>query len=270
METPTNVEDEEVTEVSTPSPEQTENAEIISQEESAPSTPKAEEIEESATSQTDEIKDEHQKRINRLTAEKYGYKNDVEAKNQKIVELEAKLAENVVPLGDAPTMESCGYDEEVFATKMQAHATKKADINAQKSANERIAADNRVAAQQKANERVDSFLGQAKEFSKEHPDYFESVKKTPLNNPIAGEAILKKGPEVLYHLSKRFDLVDKINNMSAVDAVLEIERISNEVTTINKKLTTDAPPPIEPIGGSGGGLNTALPGEESIKGAKFS
>ncbi len=263
METPANV--EEVTEVSTPSPE---NAEIISQEESAPSE-ETEKTEVSETSKTDE-KDRVQDRINKITAEKYGYKNDLEAERQKNIDLQAQIAKNVVPIGDAPTMESCGYDEEVFSTKMHSYAVKTAQADVQKTESERVAADARIHAQKQANERIDSFLVQAKEFEKEHPDYFESVKKTPLNNPIAGEAIMKQGPEVLYHLSKRFDLVDKINNMSAVDAVLEIMRISNEVKTVNKKLTTDAPPPIEPIGGSGGGLNTSLPGEELIKGAKFS
>lgn len=260
METETNV--EEVKEDSTPSPEK--NAEI-SQEDSATSAQKAETTEEPAPQKSDETNSEYQKRINRITAEKYDYLNKYEDEKKRREELEQQLntKKQTVEVGDMPTLASCDYDEEKHQVKLAEYfnnlAEKKARdiyVNQGKEQTERQRQAEKQRVKAEYYKKVDEFI-------KTKPDYAESVKNMPIVNQNVVDALLDIGPEVTYHLSKNLDIVDRLNGMSPVQIGITLGSISRELSTVNKKTLSKAPEPIEPVQGSGV-INTSAPGDELI------
>jgi hypothetical protein len=167
-----------------------------------------------------------------------------------------------------PTLESCGYDEALFQQKSaEFHkAGSKADIQAEFAKRDSAAGKQREQAQRQ--KKADAYSAKTGDFVVKNPDFVESVSKMPLQNTGAATALLDAGPDVTYHLSKNLDIVDQLNGMSEIEAAVEVGRISERLKVNNKKLKTDAPEPITPIKG-GGTMNTSLPGEELIRGAKF-
>ena len=70
------------------------------------------------------------------------------------------------------------------------------------------------------------------EFKKEVTDYEEAIMEVSdkaIEHPAARDALIKSefGPQILYHLAKNPELVDKLNEQDAVDAVRMIGRLES-------------------------------------------
>lgn len=268
MQDSTNV--EEVTETSTPSTEQTQEIAEEHKETSATSEENAETTAEPAPQNTDEEKDRVQERINKITAEKYRYKNERDAERLRLAELEKKNEQAVVDPGEMPTLESCEYDEQKLQSEMVAYTTKLARAEAQKVLQENQNKTVQAQQQRKANEKRNAYAEKTKVFAEKNKDFIESVQAMPLQNTGAAQALLQAGPDVTYHLSKNLDLVDTLNGMSDIEAAVEIGKLSVSLKTVTKKTITNAPDPIETVKGSGSAINTSEPGDELIGGYNFS
>lgn len=91
-------------------------------------------------------------------------------------------------------------------------------------------------------------------FAETHPD-FDSVVRNP-SLPITQEMVevaqsSDKGPEVLYHLGQNPEEAHRISQLSPLQQALELGRL--EVSLSRPSRTqTGAPPPIEPVSGTGG------------------
>lgn len=84
-------------------------------------------------------------------------------------------------------------------------------------------------------------------------DYDEVVSSAdlPVQNHIR-DALLdsEKGPELVYHLAKNPDVLDRLNSLSPLQAAMEIGRLEAKLATpaAASKPVSNAPPPIKTVG----------------------
>lgn len=115
--------------------------------------------------------------------------------------------------------------------------------------------ESRRASQQEA--AVRSFQDRAKSLREEYDD-FDEVIEQPVFSPIMRTAILhsENGPLVAYHLGKpeNRETARKIMALPLELQPYEIAKLETQIVLAKKtKKVTDAPPPIKPVGMSGGG-----------------
>ncbi len=180
--------------------------------------------------------DGFQKRINKVTADKYEAIRRAEELQAK---LDALQKANEKPL-EAPTLEAHDYDEDAFNqanVQYQVQQELQRQAEAQKAAQAEIKAQQ---AQQAFNERIASL-------NKE--DFADKANAIPQLPPGIADALIEadNGPEIIYYLGSHLDKADSIASMSPAQALMEIGRLS---TNLNKKpeiKTSAAPEPIEPL-----------------------
>lgn len=197
--------------------------------------------------------DGFQKRINKVTADKYTEKRRADALQEELEKLRATPA----PIGKAPTLEEFDHDEEAFNAaniKYQvAEAVKAEKLELQNEANQATA----VQAQKAFNERI-AAMNKA--------DFAEVANAVPQLPAGVADALVQSenGAELIYHLGTHLDMADKLANMTPQAAMMELGRISANMSAKPDVKTSAAPDPIEPIS-SGGSISQ----ERGPKGAKF-
>ena len=194
--------------------------------------------------------DNTQKRINKITAEKYAEKRKAEDLQRRYDELVAaqKPAET-----KAPTLEQFDYDEEAFnAASISYHVRDGMAKEAQRLQKEGIATQQEAANQQ----RADSFNAQVAEVTLQHPDYQERIKTLPQFKQDTLDAIMSsdKGAEIALALSQDLGLAEEIANALPMVAAMKLGELSARLNMKPQIKTSAAPSPIEPLS-SGGSLN---------------
>jgi hypothetical protein len=209
-------------------------------------------LEGSAPSTVDEVPevDNTQKRINKITAEKYAEKRKAEDLQRRYDELVAsqKPAET-----KAPTLEDYDYDESAFnAASISFQVKQGMALESQRLQQEGITTRQEAANQQ----RADTFNAQVAEVTLKHPDYQDRIKTLPEFKQDTLDAIMssEKGAEIALALSDQLDLAEEIANASPMVAAMKLGELSARLGVKPPIRTSAAPSPIEPLS-SGGSLN---------------
>ena len=196
--------------------------------------------------------DGFQKRINKVTADKYEQQRRADDLQQKLDEMQAKPAE----AGAAPKLEEFDYDEAAYNAATIKHQVDQA-VKAQ------VAEQSKQASEANAQDVAKAFNEKVIEFGKD--DFHDVAARIPvLDGGLVAELMSsKEGVEMIYHLGEHLDVADKIANMRPLQAMAELSRISANMNTKPEHKQSAAPDPIEPIA-SGGSLNKDV-GEMSME-----
>ena len=211
---------------------------------------------ESATTKEEvkPVEDGFQKRINKVTADKYAEQRRADELQRKLDEMQAKPAETVT---GAPTLEAHDYDEAKFNDaniKYQVSEALKAQMQAQQQAQSDVQAQQ---AQSDFNERI------VKLGKDDFADVAGAVPQLPVGvaDALVGS---ENGAELIYHLGTHLDQADKLANMTPNQAIMALGRISANMSAKTPIKLSAAPDPITPIN-SGGTLKQ----ERGPSGATF-
>lgn len=242
--------------------EQNEENQVVASSENTDAIPESESVEEreqSETPSTPEVNDEKvpdgvQKRINKLTAEKYQLRAEIEALKQSPQSL-SSTGHGVAPSSQdgPPTLEEYDYDDNAYQNALIDYKVNQAIAGFKTNQQE---ADT----QRKRQETARNFSRKIAEAA--IPDYYEVVEK--MNNVVlfSPETIevmqeLQNGPQVVHYLGNHLDIADKISGLGPLQAAAELGRISARLgdSPSKNKQTTKAPPPVEPVAGGAGSLS---------------
>jgi hypothetical protein len=188
--------------------------------------------------------DGFQKRINKVTADKYAEKRRADDLQRKIDEMQAapKAA------AKAPTLEDFDHDEEAYNSASIKHQVSEA-VKAEREALKVEAQQGTAAEAQRAfNERI---------VAMNKPDFAEVANAVPQLPAGVADALVQSenGADLIYHLGTHLDMADKLANMSPTQAIMELGRISGNMSAKPEQKLSAAPDPIEPIS-SGGSISS--------------
>ncbi len=209
---------------------------------------------ESATGAEEAPKEDgFQKRINKVTADKYAEKRRADELQRKIDEMQAAPKQT----SKAPTLEEFDHDEEAFnqaSIKHQVAEAVKAERQALQTEAQQVTA---AEAQRAFNERI---------VAMNKPDFADVANAVPQLPVGVADALVQSenGAELIYHLGTHLDLADKLSSMTPQAAMMELGKISVNMSAKQDVKTSAAPDPIEPLN-SGGSISK----ERGPSGAKF-
>ena len=185
-----------------------------------------------------------QKRIDRLTRDKYRLQAELEVARKQAPQTETKPK----PAEGEPKAEQFKSYEEFLEARAEWKAEQRVKTllgelrdNAQRQAGQ--------AEQSKLQAQWEKRVGEALTTY----DDFEEVAlspEVPISEPMMA-AILRspKGADVAYHLGKNHDLAAEIAGLDPISAAIRIGEIAATLSRPTAKKTTDAPAPITPVGG---------------------
>lgn len=221
-------------------------------------TAKEEDTNKPASTDAEKPKEDgFQKRIDKVTADKYAEKRRADELQKKIDALEAaKEKETLVK----PKLEDHDYDEDAFNEANRQYeidkgvqetlAKQQAEAKAeqQKTESEKVLAD--------FNEKV-KILGKS--------DFEEKANAIPILPQGVADAIMQSedSAEMVYHLGSNLDKADAIANMSPAMAMMELGKISAKLKAKPEIKTSAAPDPIAPLK-SGSSLSSDIGDEMSM------
>ena len=233
-----------------PAPEQeTVTDELNTQEESAPQPV------ETPTEPTGA-----EKRINKITGEKYAQQRRADGLQAELDQL--KAAQNVAPEVKAPTLEEFDYDEGKFqAASIEYQVNQAVTQKATAIQQQEIAAKQQAVQQEVAN----SFNEQVAAKTALNADYQEVVSQLPEFNSDTLGAIMgaDNGAEIAYALGQRLDLAHEIANASPMAAAMKLGELQAQLKAAPQIKTSAAPAPIESLS-SGGAISKDI-GEMSME-----
>lgn len=204
-----------------------------SQVESAPTTEvTAEEVQAEKPAE-----DGFQRRINKVTADKYTAIRERDALQAKFDALNNTPSKEQVK---APTLEEHDYDDEAY---------NKAAISyqVQQELAKQSATANQAAQQAKSQRSQAEFSERITKLGKE--DFSDKANAVPELPAGVADALmdLSNGAELIYHLGSHLDQADALANMTPMAAMVEIGRMSVEMNNKPEIKPSAAPDPIEPI-----------------------
>lgn len=195
----------------------------------------------------DDISEKTQKRINKITAEKYAEKRRAEEAEKALNELKAQAPSQPIQTGQEPKLEDFDYDE-------TAHTAALIDYKVNQKAEQIQQAQQHQVQQQAQQARQNSFQEKVAAFEEKATDYQEVVANIPQLPGETLDAVMQsdKGPELAYYLGKHLDVADEIASASPMVAAMKLGQISAQLTATTKTVNTSAAPePIEPVGSGG-------------------
>lgn len=240
--------DEVIGEVSqgaaTPAAPEVHQGEVPQNPEQAPETTQADTAEQ--PDEEHKVPKGVQKRIDRLTRERYQLKGELEAMRRMAVQQPAPQAQQSAAEG-APKAEQFSTYEEFLEAKAEWKAEQKVAevLRKQQESTQRQSAE---AERQKVAQAWESRV----EAASDAYDDFEEVALSPdlpVSAPMA-EAIKRaeKGADVLYYLGKNPEIAGQIARLDPLSAAIRIGEIAATLARPVAKKATSAPPPINPVG----------------------
>ena len=199
--------------------------------------------------------DGFQKRINKVTKDKY-------AADKRADDLQAQLDKrNESEALTEPKLEDHDYDEDAFNKANVSYNVQeqvKVELAKQATAQEQI---NQEAETQKI---TDSFNEQISALGKD--DFDAKADAIPDLPPGVASAMmsLENGAEMIYHLGNHLDKADSLAGMTPMAAMAEIGRISAQMSVEPEIKLSAAPDPIEPVT-AGSALSDKMDDEMSIE-----
>lgn len=231
--------------------------EAVQETEQKPTEEKTDAIAESVPAQeeTPAESDGVQKRINKITAEKYEEKRRADELEKRLKAIESQ------PVQEAkePALEDFDYDDAKYQAALVQHQVQKALESQNKAEQERLA-------KERVNNMAQSFNAKVAEFTEKTADYAEVVSNVPQLPDATLEAVmtLENGPQVAYYLGKHLDVADEIASSSPIQAAIRLGEIRTLLSSSKPETKpSSAPDPVETIT-SGGGANKDV-GEMSME-----
>lgn len=208
---------------------------------------------EPATEAEKPAEDGFQKRINKVTADKYAEKRRADELQKKLDELTKQQKPEPVK----PTLEAHDYDEEAFNQANVAYQV-------QQEMNKQLEVQKQQVEQQQEQEAQAAFNQRIAELGKD--DFAEKANAIPVLPDGVASALMQadNGPEMIYYLGDHLDKADALSNMTPAMALMEIGKMSEKINEKKQPKLSAAPDPIEPIK-SGGGLSSEIDGDMSIE-----
>lgn len=179
--------------------------------------------------------DGFQKRINKVTADKYAEKRRADDLAQRVKELEAAKAPE-----KAPTLEDFDFDDDAYRAAIIQKEVQAALGSANQSQQE--------AAQQAAAQQVASSFGESIA-ALGHADFDEVANRVPLLPEGVASALMQsdEGAKMIYHLGSNPDVAEQIANLSPMAAMAQLGKISVSMATQPTIKHSAAPDPIAPL-----------------------
>jgi len=229
-----------------------EQSEVVEPQNNEVATEATSEPVESATTEntgTDGV----QKRINKITAEKYGEKRRADALQDELNVLKqgSPKTETEQPQG-RPTLEQFDFDESQHQAALISY-----EVDQRMS----VAADN-VKKEQVAfkQQKIDAdYDANEVKYATDNPEYVNDVQNLPRfnNDTLSMIKAQENAPNLVHYLGKNLDIAQTIASLDPMSAAVQIGVISAKLSATNKPAVTasTAADPIEPIS-TGGSLNT--------------
>lgn len=196
-----------------------------------------------------------QERINQLTRKNHEEK-------QRNADLEARLAaiEANKPQEKAPELVAPNEDDfDSLQDYHTANAKYYADVSRQAATAEVTAADSANKAEAAQNKQQEAIKAKKKAFEanlegkRANFEDFEDVAygHNFMDQDLAEQIFdMDKGPEVAYHLGAHLDEAERIFALPPVQRARELTKLEFQVEALKPKVVSDAPDPINPLGGS--------------------
>lgn len=191
-----------------------------------------------------------QKRIDRAVRQKYEAEARAKMLEERVNAMEARqFAPQQRQTDDSePTIDKFDNFDQYVAAKAEYIAKKQ--IESTLTARERAQAEQREAAER--TKTADSWNKRMAAATAEMPDFEEVLASSdvPMTPPMQ-QAIMESdiGPKLAYYLANNPDEAEKIAGMSPIGAIRTLGRIEERLSTAKPEVkTTDAPPPIKPVG----------------------
>jgi len=196
-----------------------------------------------------------QKRINKVTADKWEATRRAEAAEAKLAEMQTAQP---ATQSAAPKLEDFDYDEEKYQDALIDH---KVNLKAQSLQNQQ----QEQRAEQSQAETTRKFTENSAAFAADKPDFNEVLGNVPVLQPAVLNELMSRdnGPELAYFLGSHADIADQIINMNPVAAGIKIGEISRKLAEPKQIKLSSAPEPIKPVS-SGGAIESDIDGEMSI------
>lgn len=206
------------------------------------------------TEQANQDDDDHrvpkgvQKRIDRLTQEKYRLRAELEfLRSQQPQPQQAQPAQQAQQPSQAPKLEQYNSIEEYLDALADHKASQKFDHLAK----EREAKESQTRQQKEVEKLHEGYTKQTEQARKAYEDFDDVVQDPdlPISQAMA-EAIMRSsnGADVAYYLGKNPDQAARIASLDPFSAAVEIGRIAATVVRPQPRKTSNAPPPIQPVG----------------------
>ena len=187
-----------------------------------------------------------QKRIDRLTQEKYRLRAELEMLRRG-QQPQQQPEQRQVEQQAAPKLEQYQSIEEYLDALADFKAAQKAD----KVFKEREAAERQVRQQSEQAKLHEGFTKQTEDARAVYDDFDEVVDNPdlPISQAMA-EAIMrsKNGADVAYYLGKNPDEAFRLASLDPFSAAVEIGRIAAGIVRPQPRKASAAPPPIQPVG----------------------
>lgn len=206
------------------------------------------------TEQANQDDDDHrvpkgvQKRIDRLTQEKYRLRAELEfLRSQQPQPQQAQPAQQAQQPSQAPKLEQYNSIEEYLDALADHKASQKFDHLAK----EREAKESQTRQQKEVAKLHEGYTKQTEQARQAYEDFDDVVQDPdlPISQAMA-EAIMRSsnGADVAYYLGKNPDQAARIASLDPFSAAVEIGRIAATVVRPQPRKTSNAPPPIQPVG----------------------
>ena len=224
--------------------------------ESAPEEVVEDQPKETATKVDD---DGVQKRINKITADKYEQQRRADELQKQLDELRAspKAQEAKKP----PTLEDHDYDEDAFN---EARIKYLVEQGVSDRLNSHTNEQQQAQQQEKAKQVEVAFNERITKLGKD--DFADKANAIPLLPDGVADALMQSedGAELIYHLGSHLDKADAIANMSPAAAMIELGKLSASLSAKQEVKQSAAPDPIEPVK-TGGAISSDIGDEMSIE-----
>ena len=213
--------------------------------------------EEPATTEAEKPKEDgFQKRIDKVTADKYAEKRRADDLQKKIDELEAATKETL----KKPKLEDHDYDEDAFD---KANLQYEIDQGVQETLAKQ-SADAKAEQQKAESEKVlTTFNERANALGKS--DFDEKANAIPILPQGVADAIMQSedGAEMVYHLGSNPEEAEALANMSPAMAIMQLGKLSTKLSAKPEIKPSAAPEPIDPLK-SGSALSSDIGDEMSM------
>ena len=187
-----------------------------------------------------------QKRIDRLTQEKYRLRAELEMLRRG-QQPQQQQEQRQVEQQAAPKLEQYQSIEEYLDALADFKAAQKAD----KVFKEREAAERQSRQQSEQAKLHEGFTKQTEDARAVYDDFDEVVDNPdlPISQAMA-EAIMRStnGADVAYYLGKNPEQAARLASLDPFSAAVEIGRIAATVVRPQPRKASNAPPPIQPVG----------------------
>lgn len=197
-----------------------------------------------------------QKRIDRAVRQKYEAEARAKMLEERIEAIERQTRQVAQPQQNAqnledqePSIDNFDNFDQYVAAKARWIAKKEVEATLSQHERSRMA-ESEAAERAKTAESWNKRVAQA---TAEMPDFEEVLEasEAPMTPPMR-QAILESdvGPKLAYYLATHADEAKEIAGLSPIGAIRALGRIEERLAKPTAKQTTNAPPPVKPVGGS--------------------